>query len=226
MTSKLFKNAIFIDIHTHSSTTSGSTLKIYSYDPYLSKNLKSNTHFSCGIHPWSLEYKNHQKLWLSVSKLIKEEKCLFIGETGLDKTSKVPLSTQMEFFYKHIEISNKLRKPLIIHCVKALDEILQIRAKIDDCVPWVLHDFNGNEQMIKRCLNFNIYFSLGRRFYTSPSSKIAKALEFIPKDKLFFETDNNEELEVSQVYHEYCTLTGSQLGQLCEQVKTNLGSLI
>lgn len=63
-----------------------------------------------------------------------------IGECGLDKYSQVDFDIQKQYFIKQIELSELTHKPLIIHCVKAYNELLNLKklqAYSTLAYPWV-----------------------------------------------------------------------------------------
>ena len=62
-----------------------------------------------------------------------------IGEVGLDKRNKAYWDLQISLFQQQIEIANALQKPLIIHCVQAIDVcLLYLKAAQ---VPVIFHGF-------------------------------------------------------------------------------------
>ena len=90
--------------------------------------------------------------------------------------------------------------------------------------PWIFHDFNGNEQIIKRLVKDNCYLSLGKNFLKE-SSKIRKATDSVPLQSLFFETDEMK-IRISEIYQTFATLRKIELNELTQQIRTNFKSLI
>ena len=171
-------------------------------------------------------YHSMAKLWEKINvlqKLVTRESCLFIGETGLDKF-KENLPLQEEYFRRHIEISEKLKKPLIIHSVRTTEKVLTLKKEMKAKQPWIFHDFNGNEQIIKRLVKDNCYLSLGKNFLKE-SSKIRKATDSVPLQSLFFETDEMK-IRISEIYQTFATLRKIELNELTQQIRTNFKSLI
>ena len=56
----------------------------------------------------------------------------------------------MEVFREHVKLSEMLRKPLIVHCVKAVDELLAIRKEMGVTHPWVLHGYRGGPEQAEQ----------------------------------------------------------------------------
>lgn len=67
-----------------------------------------------------------------------------IGECGLDKVCKTDFVLQQEVFAAHIILANKLKKPLVLHCVKAYDEIIKMLSLHKNLVHVIFHGFNKN----------------------------------------------------------------------------------
>ena len=83
--------------------------------------------FSCGIHPWYSEDSEPQLKYLY--EIATDPRIIAIGETGLDKLKGPSLNVQIPVFKSHIELAEKLKKPLIIHAVKVWEQLYHIRKK-------------------------------------------------------------------------------------------------
>ena len=224
MTSDLLKNIEFIDILCHrKADAKKNTLSIYNFinteelKPYLTP---SQSHFfSLGQHPWYLNSYSHGiERWLTY---FENEYCLAIGETGIDKLKKqVALHTQISSFKEHISYSERLRLPLIIHCVKSYNEILEIHKELKPKSPWIIHNFNHNESFINEISDLNIYYSLGQNFFKRENSKINKFLRSLDPKKIFFETDEMDE-DISKLYSKFSKEFNINMAMLSEQIKNN-----
>ena len=70
----------------------------------------------------------YEESYHRLEEAISNEKVIMIGECGLDKVWGPTLDIQEASFRRHIELSEKHQKPLIIHCVKAYNEIIAIKS--------------------------------------------------------------------------------------------------
>jgi TatD DNase family protein len=120
--------------------------------------------------------------------LAKKENVVAIGEIGLDKMIETPLDLQIKVLEQQIEIADFYQKPVIIHCVRAFSELIAAKKKMKSDIPFILHGFNKNEQVLAELLQNGFHISLGTALLQADSNA-AKALKLIPKDKLFLETD-------------------------------------
>lgn len=150
-----------------------------------------------GMHPHDAEEElkanSGEKDFEFLLELAQKNKVVGIGECGLDyfkmEDEKIK-KDQKNLFLRHIELSQKSQKPLIIHCRDAHKDMQEIlRAHKNDLLknPGVMHFFTGSKEDAK------IYLDMG--FYISFSGVITFArdydetIRFVPKDRILIETD-------------------------------------
>jgi TatD DNase family protein len=125
---------VFINTHTHSQLYDARielvNLEIGSPD-------KPN-HYSYGLHPWHIEKDTAGHFLDNLKVVAHEKRCLAIGECGLDKLSKVDFGLQQEVFVEQVKIANHIKKPLIIHCVKAFNELINCLNHNNNEVPVII----------------------------------------------------------------------------------------
>lgn len=140
--------------------------------------------YSVGIHPWHTLDATPQQ-WELLDSLASRPDVVAIGETGLDKLSSVPLDVQMHAFRHHISLSERLAKPLIIHDVRAHQEIIALHSSIRPSQTWIIHGFRGKPQLAQIFLDHGFYLSLG------PDCN-PHTLAAIPPQRLLRETDQTQ----------------------------------
>ena len=157
---------VYYDIHTHCPASNREDIAVISIDMRNTQVFREDLpqdegrYYSVGIHPWHIDDNDMTKVrnYATLSSVVA------IGETGLDKMTAVTADDfilQQELFVSHIHLSEEVRKPLIIHCVKAWDELLHIRKAIKPSTPWVIHGFRGNKMLANQLLNAGLYLSFG-----------------------------------------------------------------
>jgi TatD DNase family protein len=89
----------------------------------IAKKYKKGVYASVGLHP--LHIKDEVFSFERYKKMAEEnkEKVVAIGETGLDKHGENP-EKQKEVFLEHIKLAEELQLPLIIHCRKEHNELI------------------------------------------------------------------------------------------------------
>lgn len=184
---------MFINIHTHSQIYDAQLELVNLFVP---KGERSN-YYSVGIHPWYIN-DTHDNDLLRIKEVANEKRCLAIGECGLDKLSKVPFDLQERIFIEHINIANEVKKPLIIHCVKAFNELINCLNLNDNHVPVIIHGFNNNENIARVLTNEGYYFSFGKALL-GYESNAAKAIKAVGRKRFFLETDDTD-LSIKYIY--------------------------
>ena len=199
---------MFVDIHTHLDNQS--VIKIVEGDEV--RILRTE-----GIHPWevSAELNEVPRLRLGMTAAI--------GEVGLDKVHKETFEKQVEVFEEMIRLSESYRKPMIIHCVRAYSEIIEIRKKTKATMPWVIHGFNSSVETMRQLLKYDMYISLGEVLYRNENQAV-EILKNVPMDRLFLETDVSGR-DIKDVYLKAAKLMNGEVEFLCKQIFENYGRL-
>lgn len=157
----------------------------------------SQNYLSLGIHPWDVERYNINEVFNRfVNNLQNDEnhRIAAIGECGLDKLCTSPLDLQKEVFIKHVELSERFGLPIIVHCVKAMDELLRIRREMRPTLPWIWHGFRGKPEQMRQLLDAGMYISFGFKHN-------AQSMDECPAERMLFETDCDER-PVSLLYEQ------------------------
>ncbi len=93
-------------------------------------------------------------------------------------------------------MSGAVGKPLIIHCVKAFNELIELKKKYRPQMPWVVHGFRNNLNIARMLLREDIRLSIGEK-YQLP------VLQEIPLECLLTETDESR-MPVRDIIKTYC----------------------
>jgi TatD DNase family protein len=122
--------------------------------------------------------------------LAEHERCLAIGETGLDfyRDSSPPRADQERAFSAQIELARELGKPLVIHSRAAQDETLAQLASEADGVSVVMHCFSMPERL-EECLARGYAISFAGNVTYRKSGDLAEAARRVPDERLLIETD-------------------------------------
>lgn len=199
------------DIHTHNASPSlidgfnvCSILNTYPSDFERSYVNKSGLFFSCGIHPWySQDVADDLN---NLVEIVQNKSVVAIGEIGLDKLQGPNVYIQKQLFIKQIEMAVDVHKPIIIHCVKAWDDLIALHRKYKGAQPWIIHGFRGGRIQAKQLLDMGFMVSVGEYYNL-------EALKSIPLDSLFCETDMSKTTILS-VYHKVSDTLAIQFDKL------------
>ncbi|HJP18072.1 MAG TPA: YchF/TatD family DNA exonuclease [Nitrospinota bacterium] len=143
-----------------------------------------------GIHPHDIKNANAQT-YAEIETLLKNEKVVAVGETGLDYYKNYsPHNVQVEGFKRHIQIAKKHNKPIIVHCREAEDEVLSIlKNESAKEIGGIIHCFSGSMQFADECLNLGFYISFSGNITYPKAKNLREVVKIVPSDRLLIETD-------------------------------------
>lgn len=193
---------MFIDIHSHRSGESGALIIRNDLSPVDAT--AQDAWCSVGIHPWNLRMNSESTLQQLVSDAVHPH-VFALGECGIDTVHRplTSLKDQTELFLCHANIAAAVGKPLILHCVRALDSILQLRKRFFlNAPPWIYHGFGGTPAEAEMLLRTGIVISVGPRLLESAKRDILKT--YI--DTGFFLESDDSGVPISEVYALACDI--------------------
>jgi TatD DNase family protein len=209
----------FYDIHTHQTLLESSNesyrsyiLNIYPFEFETAKELYRQCLFSCGIHPWNSENSDMQIACLS--EIASDKRVVAIGETGLDKLKGASLDVQITVFKKQIELSEKLQKPIIIHCVKAWEDLIRTHRETKPAQPWIIHGYRGNPKLTEQLVKEKFMFSVGEKINS-------QSMPLIPIDSLFCETDESRK-NIREVYFQVAKALNMDMETFADKIAENV----
>ncbi|MBR5192937.1 MAG: TatD family hydrolase [Bacteroidaceae bacterium] len=200
----------FFNIHTHIAKHPAN--EILSADVSSFSAIGKNEFLSVGIHPWYLDDAENQLDLLR--KAIENKQVVAIGESGLDKLKGPSMDLQTTVFKKQIALSEEYHLPMIIHCVKAYNELIQIKKSTHPHQPWIIHGFRGKEALAKECILHGFHLSFGAYYQED-------ALRAVPIEKLFVETDESD-MDIEDICLRIAHTRGMELEELTESIKKNV----
>ncbi len=190
-------------------------------------------------------------------KLAENKKVVAIGECGLDyyQNQKSEIKNQndnekfkikelqKEVFIRHIELAKKIKKPLIIHCRDAHDDLIKILnsnpfhlptgggGQILNSPAGVMHFFTGSYEQAKQYIDLGFYISFsGVITFVSEYEELVRKL---PLDKILIETDapyvapvpyrgkKNEPSYVIEIAKKMAEIKGVSFEDICRQTTEN-----
>ncbi len=149
-------------------------------------------YFSTGNHPNRIDSFDIKK----VERYVGHEKCVAIGECGLDwyripKGAKIDdvKKKQIEIFEEQIKLSSKYKKPLILHSRETDEEMMETLMKHKDIlVGGVVHCYVGSEKLLE-LEKYNFYFGIGGVVTYKSATDLRENVKKISLDRLVIETD-------------------------------------
>ncbi|MBQ2969761.1 MAG: TatD family hydrolase [Bacteroidaceae bacterium] len=150
------------DIHTHHHPKEAGTAIVQLTPNDFAP--RPGHYYSVGLHPWDITGNWEVQLG-KLAVMALHPQVVMIGETGIDKKNgSASIALQTEVLHEQVRLSELVHKPLIIHCVKAVDELLAIRKETKATLPWVLHGFRGGTKQYEQLKRAGIYVSVGEHY--------------------------------------------------------------
>lgn len=206
----------FINIHTHTLRKYSEVISIYNLK--LEESIPDSI-FSCGIHPWHINPLNYYSQVKQMEEIFSKQNAIFIGECGLDKLKCSDFKLQQTVFQLQINLAIKLRKPMILHCVKAFDEILAMLKNKVSPNKIIFHGFHKSPEMAFDLTSKGYSISLGKSLFLQPD-RMKTVFEKINHDKIFFETDDSDYL-IEDIYQKASEISGRSIEYWKQQVFEN-----
>jgi TatD DNase family protein len=202
----------FINIHTHAVVEEES---VFILNLKWKQESVSAAFQSHGIHPWDCE---NIPLDLALEELLNlcvKEEIVAIGEAGIDRAVKIPLELQVLVFEKQLALAERFQLSVIIHCVRAWNDLLSIRKKGKYTTPWIFHGYNGNLQTARQIINSGCFLSFGKALLMK--TKLQETFKALPLSAVFFETDDAD-IKIEEIYEK-----AGELYDICtEDLKNHL----
>jgi TatD DNase family protein len=209
----------FINIHSHIPSVVGVSIRNVDTRDFSSESAISGF-YSLGLHPWFIEQQDVGQAMGKIAAVLADSNLLAIGECGLDKLQSMSLLKQIEVFEQQIQLAERCQKPLIIHCVRAFNELLQLKKSSLADIAWVIHGFNSKPAVAESLLKQGFYLSMGKALL-NPQSNAAKTLQIMPLQQLFLETDAAEDILISDIYAAAAKIVGLSIENLQQQIFHN-----
>jgi TatD DNase family protein len=213
--------SFYIDVHTHQSSAEISDIfrVMNLFAGEMSDGIETNTKYSVGLHPWHIETGKNEKKLQEIEIALQNPMVIAIGETGLDKGTKVPMELQKEVFLQHLKLAEKYARPLIIHAVRSFFEIIEVYKKSGAHIPLIFHGFNGRQETAKQLLKHEVYFSFGKDLVLKKNRAI-ESFKCLPSERLFLETDDSN-YSIKNIYEKAAFLRQMSVEDLKEQIYEN-----
>ena len=157
----------------------------------ISKNYKEVYH-TVGVHPNEVLKDKNNSNYEMILDLSKNEKCVGIGECGLDyhygNDSK---AEQKASFITQINVSRTTNLPLIIHARDADKDMINILENEYKNGPFkaILHCFSSGKDLALCGINLGFYVSFSGIVTFKSAKLIQEIATLIPDDKILVETD-------------------------------------
>jgi len=215
--------SLFLDIHTHKTKQEQGMVAIQSLSLTESTFLAmpKTKPISIGIHPWYGRLEELPKNMKYLNVLARQTNVKMIGECGLDKLKGEAIDKQLQVLEAQITLAEQLQKPVVLHCIRAFDELIALKKRLQPKVPMIIHGFNKKYEMAQQLINQGFYLSFGAAVLKS--EEVATALEKM-NQSFFLETDDAK-VDITEIYHKAAEIKKISLDELKDIIFANWKAL-
>lgn len=206
----------YFNLHTHQFTNQQDVLELV--NQYPQEFDATIPYYSIGIHPLYIDENRLESDFKVVDEKLALPECLALGECGLDKRSETSFELQLSVFERQLALAEKHQKPVVIHCVAAFQELIEIKKRLKISVPMIVHGFSKKVELAKQLIDNGFYVSFGKNLLRNP--ELESVFQSIPNDRFLLETDMVEE-GIQAVYDLAAKYKGLELSELQEIVSKN-----
>jgi TatD DNase family protein len=210
---------VFYNIHSHSCRQT---------DSFCIRNIHNEfdreidgQNVTLGLHPWYLNTADFEQQYASLKQNASKTEVLAIGECGLDKLVATGWDLQLTAFRRQIALAQEVEKPLIIHCVKAINEVLAELKHFKR--PVIFHGVNNKLSLVQPVIDAGHYLSFGKSLLSS-NSKIQNTFIKTPFEQVFLETDDLEN-DISEIYKLAARIRQVSEEELVAQIENNFSNV-
>ncbi len=206
----------FFNLHTHQFTNQPDVLELV--NQYPQEFDAAIPFYSIGIHPLFIDENRLSKDFQVMEQKLALPECLALGECGLDKRAETPFEVQQLVLEKQLALAEKHQKPVVIHCVAAFQELIEIKKRLKIKVPMIVHGFSKKVELAKQLIDNGFYVSFGKNLLRN--LELESVFKSNPNDRLLLETDKVEE-GIQEVYALAAKYKDLELSELQEIVNRN-----
>jgi TatD DNase family protein len=191
-------------------------------------------YFALGLHPFFLKQNSLEVLTDLADRLnTRSDKCVAIGECGLDSMIDVDHILQERCFAFQIDLAMQHKLPLIIHSRKTHTRVIAMCKHHQFEGTGVIHAFSGSYEQAKQFIDLGFKLGVGGGVTYLRANKTRNAIARLPLNCLVLETDapdmpiNGQQGELNhpqylpQIFNQLALLRHEQPGILAKTIWDN-----
>lgn len=143
-----------------------------------------------GIHPSECEEMD-EALLERVRQGLRGEKCVALGEIGLDYHWEEPAREKQQYWFaRQLDLAREERKPVIIHSRDAAADTLRlVREHGGEEIGGVVHCFSYSLEIAREYLDLGFFIGVGGVVTFKNAKKLQRIVQEIPLERIVLETD-------------------------------------
>lgn len=165
------------------------------WDPLLAyARERPGVHVALGIHPQllaDLDPADDERHLADLEATLARGGAVAIGECGLDgpTAARAPMDRQIAVLRAHLALARGFSLPVLLHCLRAHEPLLELLAKEPLPAGGVLHSYSGSAEQVRDYLPFDLHFAFAGPVTYERAKKPVLAARAVPAERLLLETD-------------------------------------
>lgn len=195
-------------------------------------------YYSVGLHPHWLEQTTSAPTDLNtaLTEASQDERCIAIGECGLDKSIATPLEQQELFLQCQLDVAEATSLPILLHCHKAHNELLRL-LKARKNLRGIVHGFSGSIELAQQFIALGFLIGVGGTITYARANKTRNTVAGLPLNCLVLETDapdmpiagqqgrRNSPLRIVDIANVLAQLRQQSLYEIAQQTTLNVHNM-
>ncbi len=151
---------------------------------------------AAGVHPWwvaELAVEPAQVQRALEERVTRERgggnRCVAVGECGLDANISTPMEVQLAVFEAQLRAAQSLDLPLIVHCVRAHNEVIRLLKAVRPRKGGVIHAFSGSREIADEYWRLGFYLGAGGTITYPRAVKTRATFSSVPLESVLLESD-------------------------------------
>ena len=152
----------------------------------------AGAYFTAGVHPSEAADFSDDTL-AALSALAEDEKCVAVGEIGLDYHYPEPTKeVQREAFVKQILLAERAGLPLVVHSRDCAADMLALLTEMHAHLGrgFLMHCYSHGAQMLPAFAALGAYFSFGGVACFRNAKNVWESVRACPAERILSETDS------------------------------------
>lgn len=192
-------------------------------------------HLSAGIGPWgTAQEEDLDQQLVELESQLETFAAVAIGEIGLDNFHTYGGKERQEYLLKaQIELSNRLKKPVIFHNREADDQFSRLLEHTSFAKRGIFHCYQGSAELAHLAVEAGFFLSFAGPLTYKANSAMQKLFAELPVESLLLETDSpylspvpvrgtvNTPLHMQHIYEFAALLRGLSVEELATQLHRN-----
>ncbi|MEQ6917521.1 TatD family hydrolase [Halomonas aquatica] len=179
-----------------------------------------------GLHPYFMDAHGEGDLDALAQALDDHPEVVAVGECGIDARFDETLEVQWTLFDAQLRLARDRALPVVIHCVRANDQVAKRLRQLELPAGGLIHAFAGSPEQARVFLDLGFTLGLGGAVTFDRARRVHRAVTSLPDDGYVLETDSpdmplaghqgerNEPARVAEV----CRAVAELRGQSARQV--------